>query len=78
MDEPWEERTMIATPSRKAEIFVDRACTEHWIVRDPDGNYWIVPSVENAWDYRRPFEPTEETNLEPVPGHYRYMLGLPY
>lgn len=69
---------MIAAPSRSAAIFVDRDCTEHWIVRDPDGLFWIVPSVENAWEARQPFEPTEATDLEPVPGHYRYALGLPF
>ena len=40
---------VMALPSCKAAIFVDRACTEHWIVRDPEGQFWIVPSVENAW-----------------------------
>jgi hypothetical protein len=69
---------MISAPSRMAAIFVDRTCTEHWIVRDPEGNFWIVPSVENAWDSRRPFQPAEETDLEPIPGHYRSMLGLPF
>jgi hypothetical protein len=47
-------------------------------VRDPEGNFWTVPSVENAWESRRPFQPTEETELEPIPGHYRSMLGLPF
>jgi hypothetical protein len=69
---------MISTSTRRVAIFVDRTCTEHWIVRDPDGNFWIVPSGENAWEYRRPFYPTEETELEPIPGHYRFMLGLPF
>jgi hypothetical protein len=69
---------MISAPSRMAAIFVDRSCTQHWIVRDPDGNYWIVPSVENAWEQRCPFDLTEEAKLEPVPGHYRYLLGLPF
>ena len=73
-----EERTMISSPSRMAAIFVDRACTEHWIVRDPEGNFWIVPSVENPWESRQPFWPTEETELEPIPGHYKSMLGLPF
>ena len=27
---------------------------------------------------RQPFHPAEETELEPVPGHYKYMLGLPF
>jgi hypothetical protein len=73
-----EEWKMISSPNRMAALFVDRTCTEHWIVRDPDGNFWIVPSVENAWDSRQPFQPTEETDLEAIPGHYRSMLGLPF
>ena len=32
--------------------------------------------IEDPWDQRQPFYPTEETELEPVPGHYKYMLGL--
>jgi len=58
-------------------MFVDKACPEHWVVRDPEGIFWIVRSVENAWDSREPFYPTEETELEPVPAHYRYLLDLP-
>ncbi len=69
---------MVSVNSRTAAIFVDRTCTEHWIVRDPEGRFWIVPSADNAWERRRPFEPTEETDLEPVPGHYRSLLGLPF
>lgn len=69
---------MVSSPSRMAAIFVDRACREHWIVRDPEGHFWIVPSVENAWECRRPFEPTQDTELESIPGHYRFMLGLPF
>lgn len=57
-------------------LYVDRASGQ-WIVRDAEGNFWIVPSVDNAWENRQPFYPTEETELEPVPGHYKYMLGLP-
>ena len=69
---------MISASNRKAAIFVDRTCTDHWIVRDPEGNFWIVPPGENPWEERRPFDPTEETELEPIPGHYRFMLGLPF
>lgn len=57
-------------------LYVDRS-TQQWIVLDPDGNFWIVPGDENPWDHRQPFCPTEETELEPVPGHYKAMLGLP-
>lgn len=58
-------------------IYVDRS-SQQWIVRDPDGDFWIVPVVESPWDHRQPLQLTEETELEPVPGHYKYMLGLPF
>ncbi|MCI0682726.1 MAG: hypothetical protein L0Y71_11555 [Gemmataceae bacterium] len=51
---------------------------QQWVVQDPDGNFWTVPSDNNAWDQRQPFYPTEETELEPIPAHYKYTLGLPY
>ena len=58
-------------------LYVDRS-TQRWIVLDPEGNFWVVSSVdENPWDQRQPFYPDGETELEPVPGHYKYMLGLP-
>jgi hypothetical protein len=44
---------------------------------DSDGNFWIVPPVDHPWDHREPFYPTEATELEPVPGHYKHMLDLP-
>ncbi len=40
-----EGQGMHTASTRMAAIFVDRTCTEHWIVRDPEGNFWIVPSV---------------------------------
>jgi hypothetical protein len=69
---------MIASAKRVVAIYVDRARPHHWIVRDPEGNFWIVPPVENAWENRQPFAPPEDTELEPVPGHYKYMLGVPF
>jgi hypothetical protein len=58
-------------------LYVDRS-SGCWIVRDPDGNFWQVPSVDNPWDHRQPFEATAMTELEPVPGHYKDMLGVPF
>jgi hypothetical protein len=58
-------------------IYVDRS-TRQWIVRDADGNLWILPSTDTPWDDRQPFFPAEETELDPVPGHYKYLLGLPH
>ena len=68
---------MVTLRKQPAAIFVDRACPQ-WIVRDPEGNFWRLPSVDDPWDQRQPFQPTEQTDLEPVPGHYRDMLGLPF
>jgi hypothetical protein len=67
---------MLVASKRREALYADRA-TQRWIVRDSEGKYWSLPSTDNAWDERQPFSPTEETELEPVPGHYRYMLGLP-
>lgn len=58
-------------------IFVDRV-HNRWIVRDADGNYWIVPVVESGWEKRLPYELSEDAELEAVPGHYRYLLNLPF
>ena len=68
---------VLSQRKRGVTLFVDRA-TQHWIVRDPDGNFWTIPSGDAAWDRREPFFPSEETELEPVPGHYQYLLDLPF
>lgn len=68
---------MLTVRKQVVAIFVDRL-SEHWIVRDSDGNFWMLPPTETPWDDRRPFSPAEETELEPVPGHYKYLLGLPH
>jgi hypothetical protein len=68
---------MVASEKQMVTIFVDRACPERWIVRDAEGNFWIVPPTESPWEHREPFQPTEEMELEPVPGHYRYVLDIP-
>jgi hypothetical protein len=62
--------------TRVVAIYVDKA-GQRWIVRDVEGQYWSLPPGDNPWEERQPFTPAEETQLEPVPGHYRYMLGLP-
>ena len=71
------EQTMINVKSRLTALFVERL-SKRWVVRDPEGNFWIIPSVENAWDQRQPFFLTEKAELEPVPVHYLHMLHLPF
>jgi len=66
----------MVAPKRVVALYVDKAC-QRWIVRDAEGNFWILPPNDNPWEEREPFTPTEDTELEPVPGHYKYMLGLP-
>ena len=46
-------------PQVKLTLFVCRS-SQQWVVLDPDGNFWLLPSVENPWDQRQPFYPTEE------------------
>jgi hypothetical protein len=57
-------------------IYVDRS-TQNWVVRDSEGNFWRLPDRDRPWEHREPFVPTEATELEPVPGHYKHMLELP-
>lgn len=61
----------------KVMLYIDRT-TKQWVVRDPDGNFWLVPSGDDGWEQRQPIEVSENSELEPVPGHYKYMLGLPF
>jgi hypothetical protein len=68
---------MLAISKQLVGLYVNRA-TQEWIVRDPDGNFWVVPCVEDAWNRRQPFCLTEDTNLEPIPGHYKYLFHLPF
>jgi hypothetical protein len=67
---------MLTVRKQVVAIFVDRS-SQQWVVRDADGNFWVLPSTDNPWDDRQPFFLAEETELEPVPGHYKYLLGLP-
>ena len=67
----------MSTPRKAmAALFVDRSC-QAWVVRDPNGKFWVVPSGDNPWHRRQPFTPKEETILEPVPAHYKGLLGIP-
>jgi hypothetical protein len=68
---------MTTLPRTKVALYIDPA-TRQWVVRDPDGNFWLVPSSEDGWEQRQPLEVSEDSELEPVPGHYQYMLGLPF
>jgi hypothetical protein len=67
---------MLRARAPVAAIYVDRS-TGRWVVRDIDGNFWSLPASNNPWDDRQPYFPAEGTALDPVPGHYKYLLGLP-
>ena len=68
---------MLTASKRVVALYVDKA-SRRWIVRDAEGTFWSLPSTDNPWDERQPFIPAETTELEPVPRHYKYMLGLPF
>jgi hypothetical protein len=68
---------IMVTAGNKVNLFADR-CSQQWVVLDTDGNYWILStSDDNPWGQRLPFNLTEETELEPMPGHYKHMFGIP-
>ena len=67
---------MLSIKKKALSLFVDRE-SRQWIVRDAEGNFWAVPPTDHPWNDRRPFHPREDTPLESVPGHYRFLLGLP-
>jgi len=71
-----EDEWMPTIRKQVVAIYVDRS-SGGWIVRDSEGLLWNLPPTDHPWDDRQPFVPTEESELEPVPGHYRYLLGLP-
>jgi hypothetical protein len=62
---------------RMVALFVERL-HQQWVVRDPEGNFWPLPAVDDPWGHRQPFTPTPEPELEPVPGHYTSLLGFPF
>ena len=68
---------MMETADPKVALFVDRE-SQQWVVRDSDGNFWALPTTNNAWENRSPFEALPDNTLEPIPGHYKYTLGLPF
>jgi hypothetical protein len=57
-------------------LYVDRSRPSWWIVRDGAGDFWLVPAGEGAWERRQPYTPADDAHLEPVPGHYKYLLGI--
>lgn len=68
---------MLTLRKSTATLYVERS-TRQWVVLDAEGNFWILPAfAEDPWEQRQPYFPTEETELEPIPGHYKAMLGLP-
>jgi hypothetical protein len=72
-----EEGIMTTLRKPTASIYVDHS-SQQWIVRDLQGDFWILPAVDHPWNHREPVELTEEMELEPVPGHYKYLLDLPF
>ena len=59
-------------------LFIDRSSPGVWIVRDPEGKFWLVPPVDSPWENRRRYYPTGAFEPEPVPLHYRRLLELPF
>lgn len=71
-----EEYDVTTWGRRSLSLFVDKS-RHQWVVCDGDGDFWIIPFLENCWDRRQPYRPAEDAKLEPVPGHYLDLIGLP-
>jgi hypothetical protein len=50
---------MIHVRKQVVALFVDKP-SQQWVVRDSEGNFWLLPSVEKPWDHRQPFHLGEE------------------
>jgi hypothetical protein len=72
-----DEHNAIRVSRKLTKLYADRS-GQRWVVLDSEGEFWELPFVDNPWEHRRPFEPTEDSDLEPVPGHYKHLLGLPF
>lgn len=68
---------MLAERRTLVSLYVEPS-TRRWVVRDPDGVLWAFDSSFDGWDRREPYELTDDSELVAVPGHYRYMLQLPF
>lgn len=68
---------MLTEKRELVSIYVEPS-KRRWVVRDPDGHLWAVDSSTDGWDRRELYELTDDSELVPVPGHYRYMLQLPF
>jgi hypothetical protein len=61
----------------QVSLYVDRQMPSYWIVRDQAGDFWVVAPGDQSWEDRRePYTPSEDAQLESVPGHYKYLLGI--
>lgn len=58
-------------------IYVDKA-RGAWVVRDPEGALWSLPAERDAWRRRTPYELSDHSALESVPGHYKCLFDLPF
>ena len=54
---------MMVTTVRKQVVAWMRSGESAVDSLDHDGNLWALPSNDQSWEYRQPFEPTEETDL---------------
>jgi hypothetical protein len=66
----------IRLEQHQLSLYVDRSLPNCWVVRDGAGEFWIVPPGDQAWQRRQPYSLSEGSQLESVPGHYKYLLGI--
>jgi hypothetical protein len=67
---------MTGVTHRRIYLYVNRP-TLQWVVQDEEGKYWVLPHGERPWEHRQEASSLEDLELEPIPGHYKPMLGIP-
>jgi hypothetical protein len=39
---------MTTGPKRMVALLAERS-SQQWVVRDPEGNFWLLPAVDDPW-----------------------------
>ena len=58
---------MIGVRKQRVTLYVDRL-SQQWVVLDPEGNFWMVPSVETPGTSASRFTRPRRLSLSPFPG----------
>ena len=67
---------MFTTEKQVVRLYVDKACSEHWIVKDQEGRFWMVRPGPDL-GATPAIQADRGVRSRADPGHCKYMLGVP-